>query len=209
MYSIVKKNQDIVHFLAEKDTDILYIKDACSPGSTVEVLANDTEEGKSKHTFIKSPSGKWSIYEGEAPEDFEIPVNDAKVSVPSPKSMAPSKKESKKVEDFQRGIKIYPSGVVTGTLFNTSSDMYSGDEANGHYLIIDLDTPENAKTYKISIGEAGKNFTEPSKDQNPSDGWLMVRLENVFKTKGHNAVKIQYNEDGPSFTFILDELVLE
>ena len=202
MYSIIKKNGTIVNFLAEKDEDILHIKDVCTPGSTVEVLKSDDEENKDKHTFIKSPSGKWHIYEGES--DFEFPVNDAKVSVPNSKSMAPTIGETRKVEEFQRGVKIYQSGLVTGTLLNTTSDMYTGEESKGHYLIIDLETPEGATSYDLSIGK-----DETKKTQVPCDGWLMLRLENVLKDNNKPIVEIKYDTDGPSFTFILDELVLE
>ena len=207
MYSIIKKERGIVNFLAEEDKDILRIRDVCKPGSTVEVLDSQSEEmdegtEAKTHTFIKSPSGKWSIYKGEASKGFEIPKNDAKVSVPSSKLPAPSKNpSSKKIEDYQRDIQIYPGGLVTGTLLNASSDLYGRDQANGHYLIIHLDAPKEAQHFSISFGDQSKST------ENPIDDTLMIRLENVKNDKA-DTVTVKYDTE-ESFTFLVDELVLE
>ena len=71
MYSVIEKDKNIITFIADADTDVKEIKDTCGPGSKVIVLEKATE-GKSKvHTFIKTPSAKWVLYEGESEYDPE------------------------------------------------------------------------------------------------------------------------------------------
>lgn len=199
MYSILEKTDGIVKFLAESDNDLITIVDACKPGSTVEVLG---ETAKDKHTFIKSPSGQWVIYEGES--KFVMPKNDAKVSEPNPEQ--PFQGTSKKIKDYQRGIKIYKTGLVTGTLFNESvpKDIgYSEDQLTGHYFTANLETPEKATSYGIwTEGEERKSNL-------PCDGFLTVRMENMTaQTPTGKKIKIKY-DTGEEFEFSLENLVLK
>lgn len=191
----------IVHFLAESDSDLAFIVDLCEPGSTVEVLKDDDKEA---HKFIKSPSDKWVLYEGES--DYKPPKNDAKVSVPDPKS-AFTLDKTKKIEDYQRDVRIYQSGLVTGTLLEQTvpddESIYTGDQCKGHYFTANLETPEGAQHYSI--------YTEGEKrkDNIPCDGFLTVRYENMSApTPTGKRIKVVY-DTGEEFEFALDGLKVE
>lgn len=202
MYSVLKKEGrygQIIHFLADSDNDLVLIIDKCDPGSTIKVLKDGEKEA---HKFIKSPSGKWVICEGKS--DYKPPKNDAKVSVPDPKS-AFILDNTKKMEDYQRGIEIYPNGLVTGTLFQQTvpEGEYTGKQCEGHYFTANLEKPKNAKTYSIYT-----EGVEREKDI-PCDGYLTVRYENMSApTPTGKRIKIVYNTN-EEFEFALDGLKLE
>ena len=114
--------------------------------------------------------------------------------------------KTKKTEDYQRGIEIYPSGLVTGTLFQQTvpyGETYKGEQCKGHYFTANLDTPENAETYSI--------YTEGIERKNniPCDGYLTVRYENMSApTPTGKRIKIVYDTN-EEFEFALDGLKLE
>ena len=68
MYSVLNREGrygEIVHYLADSDDDLELIVDNCAPGSTIEVLKDSSEtEDVNVHTYIKSPNGEWTLYEG-------------------------------------------------------------------------------------------------------------------------------------------------
>lgn len=196
MYSILEKNNGIIKFLAESDDDLVTIIDACKPGSTVEVLAKTAGE---IHTFIKNPSGQWVIYKGES--NFTMSKNDAKVSEPNPKDFFQGSL-TKKIEDYQKGVKIHKTGLVTGTLLNATVEDdigYDEGERKGHYFTAALETPKGAESYDIYTMGINR------KTQQPCDKQLTVRMENMTEAK---KIKIVYNT-GEEFEFILDQLILE
>lgn len=199
MYSILEKTNGIVKFLAESDEDLIRIIDTCDPGSTVEVLA---DKAKDIHTFIKSPSGQWVIYEGSASEGFSIAKNDAKVSVPSAKDPFQGSL-TKTIGDYQKDVKIYKSGLVTGTLFNATVEPdigYPANQLTGHYVTAKLEAPKNAKNYTLwTMG------TQRGDTHSPEDNTLTVRMENMTEDK---KITVKY-DTGESFEFILDDLILE
>ena len=203
MYSILAKNDGIVKFLAESDDDLVTIIDSCKPGSTVEVLEEKIEEDHEAktHTFIKSPSGQWVIYEGKS--DYKAPKNDAKVSEPNPEDSFMG--TDKKIKDYQKGISIYQTGLVTGTLLNESVPKgigYDDNQLTGHYFTANLETPKGAKQYTIVTEGVDRKTV-------PCDGSLTVRMENMTaETKTGKNIKIKY-DTGEEFEFNLGYLALE
>ena len=75
MYTIIERvNKDIVTFIADADNDVKDIKalkDVCGPGSKVIVLEKAVGGESKVHSFIKTPSGKWILYEGDTEFDPE------------------------------------------------------------------------------------------------------------------------------------------
>ena len=194
-YSILSKEGrqgNIVHFLADNDKDIVLIIDECDPGSTIQVLEKDKI-----HTYMKTPSGKWTLYEGES--EFEVPFNDAEVEVPA----EDAKFSDKTAGELQENMKFYPTGLVTGTLKNAEyPEIYgkTGDE-KGHFFCATLKTPEKATTYDMLIDG------EEKKKTNPADNWLMICMENISGAK-NKTIQIKY-DTGQSFTFDLGYVDLE
>ena len=196
MYSILEKDDGIIKFLADSDKDLIKIIDVCKPGSTVEVLSDEI------HTFIKSPSGQWVIYEGQASEGFSIPKNDAKVSVPAAKESFQGSL-TKTIGDYQKDIKIYKTGLVTGTLLNAEVEKdigYPPDQLIGHYVTVKLEAPKNAKNYTIWTMDQQRG-----EEHSCDDNMFTVRMENMTEDK---KITIKYDTK-ESFEFILDDLILE
>ena len=173
MYSILEKKDSMVKFLADKDDDLFKIIDSCAPGSTVEVLGDTPPT--TKHTFIKTPSKKWALYEGTS--DFEIPAQDLEVKAATPNFIVHSDEETGKIlvaSDYQKGIQIHNTGLVTGVLKSAIcpvDSMYPKDQQKGHYVVIEI--PAEASTYDMIIGGDTK------KQGVEADGFLMVRIENL------------------------------
>lgn len=192
MYSIIDKKDGMTHFIADSDDDLINIT-SCNPGSYVEVL-----EKKNIHIFVKSPSGPWVLVKGKS--NLVIPKNDAKVSVPDPSEPFQGD-PTKKIGDYQRGVKIYDNGLVTGTLlYNTApATLYPNEEEQtGHYITANLETPEGASTYEI--------WTDGYKRKTVDcDGVLTVRMENMT---GGKKIKVVYDDENASeFEFDLSKLV--
>ena len=192
MYSIIDKKNGMTHFIADSDDDLITIT-SCNPGSYVEVLEKDNI-----HIFVKSPSGIWILIKGTS--NLVIPKNNAKVSVPNPDE--PFQGDiAKRIKDYQRGIKIYDNGLVTGTLLNATVPEnigYTEEELTGHYITANLETPEGAKNYTIwTDGYPRKSV--------PCDGVLTVRMENMT---GGKKIKIVYDDsEQKEFEFDLSKLV--
>ena len=201
MYSILEKHGSQVAFLAEADEDIITIIDACGPGSTIEVLADSSE---AIHTFIKSPSGRWVIYKGESA--FEMPVNDAGVSVFPPKMEAPASLTGDSIDTYQQGIQIYPTGYVTGTLHNakmiSNTTKDHPEKQVGHFIIFALDINDPANTYDLYDGD--EQIQTGLKPLTAND-YLLVRYESLQHPE---KVQVKY-KNGESFVFNLTGLELE
>ena len=203
MYSILNKEGrygQIVHFLAETDNDLVLVTDACSPGSTIEVLSSGKEEEAGTdniHTFIKTPSNRWALYKGKS--EFEVPVNDAEVKAPE----KTDKFGDQTAEDFQQGVTIYQTGLVTGTLKKAScEELYGSTQKDGHFFCATLNPPKEATKYGI--------YFSNEEEQDPQlkvDNWLMVRYENIPE-KEPKTVKVVY-DSGESFTFDLGYMDLQ
>ena len=194
MYSVVGKKDGMIHFLADSDADLITITDSCKPGSYVEVL----EKGNI-HVFVKSPSGLWVLVKGTS--TLEIPKNDAKVFVPNPNEYFQGD-TTRTIGEYQKNIKIYNNGLVTGTLFENTVSENSGypiNERTGHYVTVNLETPEGAEHYSI--------YTEGQKRKEVEcDGVLSVRMENMTEGK---KIKIVYDDEASKeFEFDLGSLTL-
>ena len=204
-YSVLSKDGrygNIIHFLADDDRDMIFITDSCDPGSTVMVLRGKNEGRDGVHAYMKAPSGKWVLYDGES--DYKVPHNTAEVYVPADDIQF----SNVTAGDLQKDMKFYPTGLVTGTLKKAKypaaydSDPKKGDKEEGHFFCAKLKTPPKATKYNMTLNE------ETTVKTDPADDWIMVCMEHIDKKDSSKTVKIEY-DSGESFTFNLDYINLE
>lgn len=191
MYSILGKekyNNNIVHFIADADEDLIRIEDYCAAGSTVKV----PEKGNI-HSFVKTPAGKWIVEEGTS--DFEFPVNDLDIILPAPEEMIAGEKVSK----FGENIEVSASGLVTGTLYDTTFDAFSSlpAEKKGHYFVFKLPVQDDVETMSFY-----KNGEESKKD-------IAFDPEVAFRITSNDVNFKVVLDNGQSYTFYFMDVVLK
>lgn len=206
-YSILDKEGqkgNIIHFLADTNEDYAFIIDTCDPGSTINVLDNPGDEGP--NVYMKSPSGEWVHIDGKksAGDGNGLPVNDAEVIVPDAEYVPTNCNLT--VGQMQSNVKVYPTGLVTGTShYVTNNSLYSGDEQNAHFITFIMPTPTGATQMDISTGSE-----DVKKENVTADGFLMINLDKLRKNNLDTVtVTFKNGKNKTSFKYNLSQVVLD
>lgn len=205
-YSVLSKEGkkgDIIHFLADTIEDYAFIIDTCSAGSTIEVLDEPCDEAKNPNTYMKAPSGKWVHIEGKG--ETELPANDAEVAIPSDDYVPGT--SGLTVGEMQSNVKVYPSGLVTGTSYKMKGNkLFGSDEQDGHFVTVLIPAPEGAHKIKIKGGTM-----TAEKESEDLDGFLTVRLDKM-RDQNKNTITITFEDESEgevaSFKFNFSQVEL-